>query len=138
VTWVQSNPRAVFAGSSNLDLYAADDGVYDTGGLGEGTIYSGGPRDVSPVAGALAQLALEFANPIRGKASVALTMPKASPVMVRVLDIRGRQVKLLQKESLAAGRHELTWNSDELRSGVYLYQVVAGSEHRVYKFVVLH
>jgi hypothetical protein len=75
--------------------------------------------------GAPGAFALDVApNPVRARATLALALPRAAAVRVRVLDLQGRVVARLHDGLLSAGRHAFTW---EVVAGVPpgLYLAVA-------------
>ena len=65
-----------------------------------------------------------YPNPMRGAATVALTLGVASEVRVAVYDVLGREVAVLHEGPLGAGMHELRLNGRSLPSGLYLVRVV--------------
>lgn len=48
-------------------------------------------------------------------------------VTLKVYDVLGRLVKTLVNEHQAAGTHSVTFNAEGMASGVYFYQLKAGS-----------
>jgi hypothetical protein len=68
-------------------------------------------------------------NPFRGsEARIPFVLPQAGEVRLRVLDLAGRQVRLLVQERLEAGPREAVWDGRddggrEVSGGVYLYEV---------------
>ncbi len=55
-----------------------------------------------------------------GPIRVLLNLPRASSVEVMVYDAAGRQVCSLYQGTLPEGKHELRWNADGVKPGVYL------------------
>jgi hypothetical protein len=68
-------------------------------------------------------------NPFRGSAArIPFVLPQGGEVRLRVLDLAGRQVRLLVQGRLEAGRREVVWDGRddggrEVSGGVYLYEV---------------
>ena len=80
--------------------------------------------------------------PSASSATLELTMPRAAFVTVEILDMRGRCVRTLSGEALGAGAHTFTWDGLDAAGrtaapGVYAMRVVAGSETRTVKAVLL-
>ena len=81
-------------------------------------------------------------NPFRDEAQLRFTLSEASPVTVRVFDLRGRVVRSLAEATpLPAGVHRLALQarSDDgevLPGGVYFYQIITATERRHGRFVV--
>lgn len=73
-------------------------------------------------------------NPARGPVRVALALPSDErSVRVTVHDVAGREVALLARGALSAGRHEWSWNGRDVAGaraapGLYLVRVVAGEQ----------
>jgi flagellar hook assembly protein FlgD len=61
-------------------------------------------------------------------ARIPFVLPQEGDVRLRVLDLAGRQVRLLMQGRLEAGRREVVWDGRddggiEVSGGVYLYEV---------------
>lgn len=69
-------------------------------------------------------------NPLRDRATIAFGVAEASDVRVAVYDALGREVALLAEAPYAAGRHELTFEANDLPAGVYVVRAVVGAEAR--------
>jgi hypothetical protein len=87
----------------------------------------------------LPQLALEFdlaqnhPNPFNPVTKVSFSLDRSGPTTLRVFDTRGRLVRTLVSESMAAGAHEVTWRGDDengrpVASGVYFYRLESGDQ----------
>ena len=74
-------------------------------------------------------LGQSFPNPSRGDAAtIPFTLVKAGDVMIRILDLSGRQVRLLLDEAIREGDHSVQWDGrDDLGNltpaGLYVYQL---------------
>ena len=82
---------------------------------------------VLPGAFALEQ---NYPNPFNPTTAVSYTLPEASVVTLRVLDLLGREVAVLVSESQNAGTYTVSFkgldkNGKELTSGTYLYRLEA-------------
>jgi hypothetical protein len=63
-------------------------------------------------------------NPFRRSVDIAFTLPQSGRVRVEVYTADGRLVSQLADQTMAAGRHTLTWRTGaETPSGVYFYRV---------------
>ncbi len=81
-------------------------------------------------------------NPFNPRTTIALDLPRAGEVSLRLYDIRGRLVRTLHDGPLAEGRHELVWFGDDdagraLASGVYFYEAKAVGEERIGKLTLV-
>ena len=57
--------------------------------------------------------------------------------MIKVFDILGNEIETLVNEEKPTGTYELTWNAENLPSGVYFYQLRAGSFVETKKMVLM-
>jgi hypothetical protein len=75
-------------------------------------------------------------NPFSTSTTLSFTVSRASEVRVRVFDTAGRLVAEPFRRTVAAGKHDVTWNGTSrsgarLAPGRYLYEVRSGAERRV-------
>ena len=88
-------------------------------------------RSVANEDGAGVDLAVTAApNPLRDRTTVAFGVAEAADVRVAVYDVLGREVALLADAPYSSGRHELTFEADDLPAGVYVIRAVVGTEAR--------
>ncbi len=88
------------------------------------------------------RLAQNFPNPVRDVTSISYTVPRTSPVSLRLYDVTGRLVRSLVEGKGEAGNHTVRWDGrdDEgsaVAPGVYFYRMVAGDFASTRKMVVL-
>ncbi len=58
-------------------------------------------------------------------------------VILKVYDVLGREVKVLVAERQSAGFYSVTFNAENLPSGVYFYKLSAGSFVETRKLMLL-
>lgn len=51
-------------------------------------------------------------------------LPAAGSVLLHILDIQGREVRLLQAGFVEAGSYGITWNAADQTTGVYLARLI--------------
>jgi hypothetical protein len=69
-----------------------------------------------------------YPNPFNPQTTISLRLGQpAAGVVLRMYDLRGRQVDRIDAGDLDAGRHDWTWRPSDLPSGLYLYRVDAGA-----------
>jgi len=96
---------------------------------------------------ALGQSGLEFRmnpalpNPFSGPTSLVFTLPSAADARLSVFDLQGREVKVLLKGALPAGRHSAVWNgTDEtgarVANGVYFARLTMGGNRTLMQRLV--
>ncbi|MEK7824055.1 MAG: hypothetical protein AAB290_03330 [Candidatus Eisenbacteria bacterium] len=76
-------------------------------------------------------------NPFRAGTTLTFDLPRASKVLLRVLDTGGREVATLPTGEWAAGRHRLFWAARGLPSGAYFCELRAGGERATRKVFVV-
>ena len=77
-----------------------------------------------PTAFALEQ---NYPNPFNPSTTISYSIPKQSYVILKIYDILGNEIATLVNEEKPTGTYELNWNALNLPSGVYFYQLKAGS-----------
>jgi hypothetical protein len=85
------------------------------------------------------EFALEqnYPNPFNPTTTFRYSIPQTSKVVIKVYDILGKEVATLMDEEKSVGTYELTWNAENLPSGVYFYQLKAGEFVNTKKMVLL-
>ena len=64
-----------------------------------------------------------FPNPFNDRTTFTFDIPQTSHVNLSVYDLSGRQVDTLLDENLSLGKHQMTWEGNNLPSGVYLIRM---------------
>jgi hypothetical protein len=64
-----------------------------------------------------------YPNPFNPSTTIKYGLKKQSNVELTIYDAIGRQIKTLVKNSQPAGSYEVTFNAQELSSGVYFYRL---------------
>jgi hypothetical protein len=98
----------------------------------------------TPVPGAPTTLTLEAIapNPCRDRAQLAFSTVRSERVRVGVYDLAGREVRALLDQTLAAGRHEVTWDGrgraqERVNPGVYFVRVRQGADEAMRKITMV-
>ena len=78
-----------------------------------------------------------FPNPFNPTTTIKYDLSDVSQVSVIIYDILGRKVKDLVNEKQDAGRYEIQFDASNLASGIYLYQIRAGSFVSTKKMILL-
>ncbi len=82
-------------------------------------------------------LSQNFPNPFNPTTVIAFQLAKAGHVTLNVYDVLGREVKALINESQNAGSHSVTFDADNLQSGVYFYKLHVGNYTATKKLLLL-
>ncbi|MEZ4654519.1 MAG: FlgD immunoglobulin-like domain containing protein [Candidatus Eisenbacteria bacterium] len=83
-----------------------------------------------------------YPNPLRSSSTITFDMPESAPVTLRIVDVAGRQVRVLVEGQLTAGRHAASWDGRNERGvplapGVYFARLEAGSFRAGQRLVVV-
>jgi len=118
--------------------------VYDEKGLNDGDNY--GAYWVSTSITDVAQdfptvveyrLSQNYPNPFNPTTKINFSIPEAGMVTLKVFNVIGQEVAKLVNEQMHAGSYELNFDASKLRSGVYVYQITAGSFTSSKKMILL-
>ena len=90
--------------------------------------------DVIPTEFLLSQ---NYPNPFNSSSVIRYSVPQSSDVVIKVFDILGNEIETLVNEEKTVGTYEITWTADNLPSGIYLYQLRAGSYVQTRKMVLM-
>lgn len=82
-------------------------------------------------------LSQNYPNPFNPSTKIKYSAPQASNVVIKVFDILGNEIATLMDEEKSVGNYELTWNAENLPSGVYFYQIKAGTFIQTKKMLLL-
>jgi hypothetical protein len=94
-----------------------------------------GVRDNSlPVVFALHQ---NYPNPFNPTTSLNYDLPATVHVTLKVFNVLGQEVATLVDKTQTAGRYNVSWNASGVGSGVYFYQILAGSFIDVKKMAIM-
>jgi len=78
-----------------------------------------------------------YPNPFNPETKISYTVPKTSDIVMKVFDILGIEIETLFSEQKQTGTYEITWNAEDLPSGVYFYRIQAGSFVETKKMVLM-
>lgn len=111
---------SVRATAGSTSIYA--DEVFNiTFNMGQGTSVE--PED-NPFEFALSQ---NYPNPFNPTTNISFNIPFASDVTLEVFNMQGQRVATLVNGMTNAGSHTVTFNAENLSSGIYMYRLTAGS-----------
>jgi hypothetical protein len=78
-----------------------------------------------------------YPNPFNPSTKIKYSVLQTSQVQIKIFDVLGNKITSLVNEEKPPGTYELNWNSEELPSGVYFYQLRAGSFVETKKMVLM-
>jgi len=84
-----------------------------------------------------ARLEQNYPNPFNPSTKISFTVPERSNVSLKVFNLLGSEVAELVNREMEAGTYNINFNAANLPSGVYLYQIKAGSFVQTRKMILL-
>ncbi|MCU7493470.1 MAG: T9SS type A sorting domain-containing protein [Ignavibacteria bacterium] len=69
------------------------------------------------------ELQQNYPNPFNPSTTIIFTVSEAGQYSIRLYDMLGREVAVIAQREFTQGRHSVSFNSDGLPSGVYLYRL---------------
>jgi pectate lyase len=83
-------------------------------------------------------LAQNYPNPFNPNTTITFHIARRSPVILSVLDLLGREVEILVKETKEPGTYSVRWQAGNASSGIYFYKLIAGDFIQTRKMVLIH
>jgi hypothetical protein len=109
--------------SNNANLVLSDNTVTDV--------------QTNPVLHGNFELGQNYPNPFNPSTIIKYSIPANSFVQIRVYDVIGREVSTLVKAQMNAGTYNVTFNADNMPSGIYFYRIEAGNFVQTRKMILL-
>jgi hypothetical protein len=78
-----------------------------------------------------------YPNPFNPVTNFSYTMPEDGIVSVVVYDVSGRQVAELVNDHRSTGTYQVTWNANDLSSGVYMVHMISGDFSMMQKVMLI-
>ncbi|MBN1543253.1 T9SS type A sorting domain-containing protein [candidate division KSB1 bacterium] len=78
-----------------------------------------------------------YPNPFNPMTTIHYSLAQATSVKLTVYDITGRKVDILVNEKQRSGDYNVVWDAQRIPSGLYIFQLQAGSGVQSRKMVVL-
>ncbi len=78
-----------------------------------------------------------YPNPFNPNTIVPFALPEAGRVQIEVFDITGRKVAVLANGRFSAGSHQVTFNADQLSSGVYIIKGILAGKAFIQKVTLI-
>jgi hypothetical protein len=82
-------------------------------------------------------LSQNYPNPFNPNTTFRYSIPQTSNVVIKVFDVLGNEIETLVNEEKPVGTYEITWNATNLSSGIYFYQLRAGSFVETKKMILM-
>ncbi len=78
-----------------------------------------------------------YPNPFNSAVTLQFELTHRAFVSVRVYNINGEQVSVLQQGTLESGMHRLTWNADSVPSGLYVLRATMDDYVETQKIILM-
>lgn len=66
-----------------------------------------------------------YPNPTSGIAHISFQLPKSTTVEIKLYNMTGAEMALIARDTLAEGKHEITYNFSSLPKGLYYYTLLS-------------
>lgn len=84
------------------------------------------------------QLLQNYPNPFNAATTIPFDLSRPSEVTLQVFNLHGEEIAtLINHKKLAAGRHKINWNTENLSSGIYFYHLRAKTFVETRKLILL-
>ncbi len=76
-------------------------------------------------------------NPFNSTVAIEVALPQMADASIEIYDVLGRRVEKIVRNSLSPGYHTLTWNGQNVASGVYFIRSSLGPQSCIRKVTLL-
>lgn len=91
------------------------------------TAHTGNYVDVVDFEDFKAQLTV-YPNPATDYTNISYNLPKNMHVEIAIFDAMGRRIETLVRTEKEEGDHQITWNTDAVRSGLYIVKLMTSEQ----------
>jgi len=78
-----------------------------------------------------------YPNPFNPSIRMTYSLRKAPEVTLKIYDVLGREIAVLENERKQAGEHTVVWSTEGMPSGVYFCRLVAGDFQQTKRMVLM-
>jgi len=82
-------------------------------------------------------LSQNYPNPFNSQTNIEFQIPSNSNVNIKLFDITGKLVSEILNKEMQAGAHKVNFDSKDISSGVYFYEINAGGFSKTLKMIVV-
>ena len=79
-----------------------------------------------------------YPNPANGSATIFFSLSTAQQVSFKVYDMSGRLIVTLTAQESAPGDNQITWNTSDVKAGMYFLRMETGDYSEMKKISVIH
>ena len=103
--------------------------IYDLTTLDAENLMINGPGNI--------YLSPNYPNPFNPSTKIDYIIPISSKVNIKIFDALGRELITLVDRYLAAGNYTVSWQPENIASGIYFYKLQAGKYTEIKKMVYI-
>lgn len=81
---------------------------------------------------------VEFLNPVRSGNTIRITLDNMQDIELRLVDNNGKFIKLLMKQELMKGMHDIPVIVSDIPAGIYLLEIMTNGQKDIKSFQVVH
>ena len=78
-----------------------------------------------------------YPNPFNPTTTISYSVPANSMVNIQVYDLTGRLIATLVNSAKSQGNHQVTFDAENVNSGIYLYRMTAGNYTEIKKMTLI-
>ena len=97
---------------------------------------TGNNVSVKEVSNSLFNLEQNYPNPFSSSTIITYFLPTAETVTLKVYDLLGHNIALIENEKKKPGKHSVTFNGSALSNGIYYYKLETGDYIETKKMIV--
>lgn len=83
------------------------------------------------------ELQQNYPNPFNPSTTIKYTLQKSSYIELKIFDVNGKFIKILENGFKQAGSYEINFNSLGMASGIYFYSLIAGNFSETKKMILI-
>lgn len=78
-----------------------------------------------------------YPNPFNAKTTIKFDLPVATDVKIKLYNVSGKLIRVLENERFKAGTHSITFDAEGMSTGIYIYELEAGEFSDSGKMILL-
>lgn len=131
------NNNGIFAGGGFIKTsYKINDGN-EVAGASINTGTTGIENDYGNEIPSKFELVQNYPNPFNPSTNIEFGIPQSGKYVVRVFNILGQTVRVLADKEFSAGYHKVTFEANDLASGIYIYQLFGEKVNLIKKMMLV-
>lgn len=83
------------------------------------------------------KLSQNYPNPFNPTTNINFSLPKTTDVKLTVYSMLGQKVATLVNSTMPAGDHSISWDAQDMASGLYIYTIQAGDFSQTKKMILM-